>query len=153
MPKIRGVDPCNLVTAFQPLFLPSVSRTDKTAQGCLQSFYEDKKKFCCGLQLGMQPLFCPPPPTPGRRPPAPRPWAQHAAACPADAGLCPGSRRDHCGPGARGHFLGSHSYSVVEPGRERTSAGPQAPGGHRKGHVASVRRTSGLQWLRCGSSC
>ena len=63
--KDSGVDPCNLVTAFQPLFLPSVSRTDKTAQGCLQSFYEDKKKFCCGLQLGMQPLFCPPPPTPG----------------------------------------------------------------------------------------
>ena len=24
-----------------------------------------KKKFCCGLQLGMQPLFCPPSPTPG----------------------------------------------------------------------------------------
>lgn len=94
----------------------------------------------------------PQPPTPGRRPPAPRPWAQHAAACPADAGLSPGSRRDHCRPGARGHFLGPHSYSVVEPGHERTSASPTAPGGHRKGHVASIRRTSGQQWLGCGSS-
>lgn len=94
----------------------------------------------------------PKPPTPGRRPPAPRPWAQHAAACPADAGLSPGSRRDHCRPGARGHFLGPHSCSVVEPGHERTSASPTAPGGHRKGHVASIRRTSGQQWLGCGSS-
>ena len=64
MPKIWGVDLCNSVTAFRPLFLPSVSRTDKTAQGCLQSF-KRMKKCCRGLQLGMQLLFCPPTPTPG----------------------------------------------------------------------------------------
>ena len=64
MPKIWGVDLCNSVTAFQPLFLPSVSRTDKTAQGCLQSF-KWIKKCCHVLQLGMQLLFCPPVPTPG----------------------------------------------------------------------------------------
>ena len=64
MPKIWGVDLCNSVTAFWPLFLPSVSRTDKTAQGCLQSF-KWIKKCCHVLQLGMQLLFCPPVPTPG----------------------------------------------------------------------------------------
>ena len=64
MPKIWGVDLCNSVTAFRPLFLPSVSRTDKTAQGCLQSF-KRIKKCCRGLQLGMQLFFCPPTPTPG----------------------------------------------------------------------------------------
>lgn len=40
----------------------------------------------------------------------------------------------------------------MEPGREHMSASPKAPGGHRKGHVASIRRTSGRQWLGCGSS-
>ena len=58
--KDMRVNLCNLVTAFQPLFLPSVLQTDKTAQS-----FKRIQKCCHGLQLGMQLLFCPPVLTPG----------------------------------------------------------------------------------------
>lgn len=64
-------------------------------------------------------------PGPSVLPPAPQTltYAQEAV----------GSRRDHCGPGARGHFLGSQSYSVWSPGGNARRPAPRPPAATGRG--------------------
>ena len=58
--KDMRVNLCNLITAFQPLFLPSVLQTDKTAQGCLQRFKQIKKSVAVGYSLACNSFSGPP---------------------------------------------------------------------------------------------
>ena len=65
MPKIRGWIRATSSLHFSLCFCPVSPEQTKLLKVAYRASMRIKKKFCCGLQLGMQPLFCPPPPTPG----------------------------------------------------------------------------------------